>query len=99
MSWNTLILILVVAAVAYFVWKQRGGKTDALPAAAAAGAGVAGSGVSSTGPAASYDEYRRRAPSNMINGKLTCTQCGSNLISVGGGTASCSSCGTALYRA
>lgn len=95
MSWNTVILIIVIAAVVYFVWKQRGAKSGVAPAdsaGAASGASVAGDA------AASYDDYRQRAPSNMINGKLTCNRCGSNLIRTEGGTASCTSCGAALYR-
>ena len=85
MSWNLLILVAVVAAVAWFVWQQRGKSAAATTAPA-------------DGVAASYDDYRRLAPSNMINGKLTCNRCGSNLLRQGGGEASCSSCGSALYR-
>ena len=62
---------------------------------------MAPGGAAATGTgdaAASYDEYRQRAPSNMINGKLTCNRCGSSLIRTEGGTASCTSCGAALYR-
>jgi hypothetical protein len=66
---------------------------DAAPARAMATAGGAGS------PAASYDEYRRVSPSNMVYGKLTCNRCGSNLIRVEGGAAACMSCGASLYRA
>ena len=51
------------------------------------------------GPAASYDEYRRVSPSNMVYGKLTCNRCGSNRIRVEGGAAACMSCGASLYRA
>jgi lipopolysaccharide export system protein LptC len=85
MSLNILIAVAVVAAIAWFVWQQRGKSASAaaaLPDAAAA----------------SYEDYRRLAPSNMINGKLTCKHCGSNLLRQGGGVASCSSCGSALYR-
>ena len=100
MSWNLVILILVVAAVAYVLWSRRdkAGELGAGSAAQPASAG-AGAGGGAVGPLASYDEYRRVSPSNMLNGKLTCNRCGSNLISTAGGMATCSTCGASLYRA
>lgn len=100
MSWNLVILILVVAAVAYVLWTRRdkGGELGHGSAVQPASAGAGGS-TASSGPLASYDEYRRVSPSNMVNGKLTCNRCGSNLIAAANGTASCLNCGASLYRA
>ena len=109
MSSNIVILILIVAAaVAFFMWMKRGRNDDTSarapaynPPAATPGATPASSAgtLRTGGPLASYDEYRRVSPSNMINGKLTCNRCGSNLIRTAGGTASCTTCGASLYRA
>ena len=107
MSWSIVILIAVAAAVAYFVLK-RGKSSEssmaATPQPAAAPSPV--SPASSAAPAAraraaasSYEEYRRTSPSNMINGRLTCNRCGSNLIQTQGGSATCNSCGSLLYGA
>ncbi|MBA3596004.1 MAG: hypothetical protein H0W40_01285 [Methylibium sp.] len=106
MSSNIVILIIIVAAaVAFFMWMKRG-KSDDMSAGApaykppaAAPATAPGATLRTGGPLASYDEYRRVSPSNMINGKLTCNQCGSNLVRTDGGTASCTTCGASLYRA
>lgn len=108
MSSNIVILILIVAAaVAFFMWMKRGRSDDVStrtpayqPPAASPATTPATSGATlrTGGPLGSYDEYRRVSPSNMINGKLTCNQCGSNLIRTVGGTASCTTCGASLYR-
>jgi len=111
MSWSIVILIAVAAAVAYFVLK-RGKSSDSpmaatpQPAAAPTAAPASASSASSAATAArarpsasSYEEYRRTSPSNMINGRLTCNRCGSNLIQTQGGSATCSSCGSLLYGA
>jgi hypothetical protein len=124
MDFSIWILVVAVAAVAYFYWNQRKGSgpdgarkpgapltpppaanPTAAPAAApsasasAAPARPMAAAAAAGGPAASYDEYRRVSPSNMVYGKLTCNRCGSNRIRVEGGTAGCMSCGAALYRA
>ena len=96
MSMNILILIAVVAIVAYFIWKPRGKSDSGAGAMTSGAAGTAAAGAA--GPVASYEDYRRTSPSNMINGKLTCNRCGSNMIATAGSTASCSNCGAALYR-
>ena len=124
MDFSIWILVVAVAAVAYFYWNQRKGSASGderkaapgapvhpaapaagaaaaappAPAAAPAARATAATGAAG-GPAASYDEYRRISPSNMVYGKLTCNRCGSNRIRVEGGTAGCMSCGAALYRA
>ena len=105
MSWSIVILIAVAAAVAYFVLK-RGRSTDAplaTPPQPAPPASARPDGNATTArarPAASsYEDYRRTSPSNMINGRLTCNRCGSNLIQTQGGSATCSSCGSVLYGA
>ncbi|WP_309624665.1 hypothetical protein [Methylibium sp.] len=110
MSWTIVIIIAVVAGVAYFLYKQRGDKApDAVPSRDAGrvpGAALAASPPAApsaqhaaAGPAASHDEYRRTYPSNMRGGKLTCNQCGSTLLRTAAGLASCTSCGSSLYRA
>ncbi len=76
-----------------------GAGTPAYTPPATAPAAAPSAGLRTGGPLGSYDEYRRVSPSNMINGKLTCNQCGSNLIRTVGGTASCTTCGASLYRA
>jgi hypothetical protein len=107
MSWSIVILIAVAAAVAYFVLKR--GKSNGSPMSATpqpAPAPATASPAPSAAPAAraravasSYEEYRRTSPSNMINGRLTCIRCGSNLIQTQGGSATCSSCCSVLYCA
>jgi hypothetical protein len=115
MDFSILILVVAVAAVAYFYWNQRKGSTPgderkAPPAAPVGAPPAAAAPVASAAPArpavavagtaaASYDEYRRVNPSNMVYGKLTCNRCGSNLIRVDGGAAGCLTCGASLYRA
>jgi hypothetical protein len=114
MDFSIAILIVAIAAVAYFVWNQRkrsgdSGKAAApsaappasMPAATprSAASPSAAPAAGSGGALASYDEYRRTSPSNMVYNKLTCNRCGSNLIRTTGGMASCMSCGAALYRA
>lgn len=106
MSWSIVIVIAIAAAVAYFVWKQRGKGSDAPLTTAARSAPPATQGTSDAPPAAtaragasSFEEYRRLSPSNMINGRLTCNRCGSNLIQAQGGSATCSTCGSILYGA
>jgi hypothetical protein len=121
MDFSIVILVVAVAAVAYFVWNQRKGAgpsdqarpmppapaastpvsapVSAAPVASAANAAARAAPAAAGSAAASYDEYRRVSPSNMVYGKLTCNRCGSNLIRVEGGTAGCTTCGAALYRA
>lgn len=107
MSWSIVIVIAIAAAVAYFVWKQRGKGSDAPlttaarttpPATQGTNAGAAPAAGGHAG-ASSFEEYRRLSPSNMINGRLTCNRCGSNLIQSQGGRATCSTCGSILYAA
>lgn len=101
MNVYVVMFVVAVAAVVYFVWSQRSKRppqADAparLPTAALAAAPA----PSANGSLASPDEYRRVHPSNMLQGKLTCHRCGSNLLRAEGGVVSCSSCGAALYRA
>lgn len=84
-----LILVLVVAAIAaYFLWGRRGDSDAALVAAASA----------ADGPLASVEAYRQRSPSNFYLGKPTCNRCGSTLVDTSGSVTSCRNCGTALYR-
>jgi hypothetical protein len=95
---NASIVILVAAvalAVAWYWWSRRDKQPAAIGGHLAAGTTTAGA---APGALASYDEYRRISPSNMLLGKLTCNRCGSNLIVARNGTASCSNCGAALYR-
>jgi hypothetical protein len=107
MSWSIVIVIAIAAAVAYFVWKQRGKGSDVPMTTAARTPPSAGQGTSAgASPAAagharasSFEEYRRLSPSNMINGRLTCNRCGSNLIQAQGGSATCTTCGSILYGA
>jgi hypothetical protein len=97
MSWNIVIVIVVAAAIAYFVWKQLSGKG---PTAATAGAGTPpAAGAAATTTPASYEDYRRTSPSNMINGKLTCNRCGSNRIRSSATSGRCDNCGATLYGA
>jgi hypothetical protein len=110
MDLSILILVIAVAAVAYFVWNQRKGSRGPTatgappvpapaPMASATPARPAPAAPAGAGPLDSYDEYRRANPSHMVYNKLTCNRCGSNRIAVAGGTALCSNCGAALYRA
>ena len=95
-------MIAIAAAIAYFVLKQRGKGAEAPMAAtpqATPGAGGTSPAARARPGASSYEEYRRMSPSNMINGRLTCNRCGSNLIQTQGGTATCSTCGSVLYGA
>lgn len=98
MNSSIVILVVVVAlALAWYLWSRREKSSSTLATAGAAPGGGASS-VAPSGALASYDEYRRVSPSNMLYGKLTCNRCGSNLIAASNGTASCSNCGAALYR-
>jgi hypothetical protein len=110
MDWSIVILIVAVAAVAYFVWNQRKGAGDSTATTGSAGPSAAATPprpatpaaatpTSGASPLASYDEYRRVNPSHMVYNKLTCNRCGSNMIKTSGGTALCGNCGAALYRA
>jgi flagellar basal body-associated protein FliL len=108
MSSNLVILIVIVAAAyGLYVWMRRskGSDTNAgtpayTPPASTSTTGLSAATATATGGAlGSYEEYRRVSPSNMINGKLTCNRCGSNLIRTAGGMASCTTCGASLYRA
>lgn len=103
MNIYVVLFVVAVAAVVYFVWSQRAKRPDSTAAAPppqlpASTASALATTPSAAGLLASYDEYRRVHPSNMLYGKLTCNRCGSNLLRSAGGTASCMSCGAALYR-
>ncbi len=106
MNWTIVIVIGAVAAVAYY--DRKSGRKPASGAASAGAAPVPAPGpatpaaapvAAAAGPAASYDDYRRLHPSNMRIGKLTCNECGSNLLRTASGLASCTNCGVSLYRA
>jgi hypothetical protein len=107
MSTGTIVLIVVIAAVAWYLWSRRDktppGSAATPPSTAASTASLPSSTPATATAAAgsavgSYDEYRRLAPSNMVYNKLTCNRCGSNLIASNGGVAACSNCGASLYR-
>lgn len=94
MDAQTLIIVAVIAAVAFFIFRPKGGG-DAAPATA--GPAAAG-GAAPAAPAAALGDlaaYRKAHPSNQIQGKVTCHHCGSNRISAG----HCDSCHSTLFRA